>query len=103
MTIEDESAIANIIVWPRIFERFRKVVLRDRLIGIVGKVEREGAVIHVIADQLFDYSDRLAQLVHLEAVHEQLPQSLAWADEARGDRGDDRHISPANFPSRDFH
>ena len=103
MTIEDESAIANIIVWPCVFERFRKVVLRGRLIGVVGKVEREGAVIHVIADRLFDYSDRLAQLVHLEAVHEQLPQSLAWADGARGDRGDDRRISPADFPSRDFH
>ena len=62
MTLEDETGIANIVVWPKMFERFRKVVLRSRLIGVTGKVEREGLVIHVIADGLVDMSDRLMLL-----------------------------------------
>ena len=62
MTLEDETGIANIVVWPKMFEHYRKVVLRSRLIGVTGKVEREGLVIHVIADGLVDMSDRLMLL-----------------------------------------
>ncbi|MBM3518504.1 MAG: error-prone DNA polymerase, partial [Alphaproteobacteria bacterium] len=47
MTLEDETTIANLIVWPRTFERYRKAVLQSRLIGVAGTVEREGIVIHV--------------------------------------------------------
>jgi error-prone DNA polymerase len=62
MTIEDETGVANIIVWPAIFDRFRKAVLGSTLIGCTGRLQREGLVIHVVADRLVDLSHRLAEL-----------------------------------------
>jgi error-prone DNA polymerase len=83
-TLEDETGIANIIIWPKVFEKFRKVVLRSRLLGITGVVQREGRVIHVIARHLGDYSYLLDEL-------DEAPETgKAQAD-------------PRHFPSRDFH
>ena len=54
MTLEDETAVANTIVWPKIFETFRPIVLGARLIGVTGKLQNEAGVIHVVADRLDD-------------------------------------------------
>ncbi len=62
MTLEDETGVANIVAWPRMFERYRKTVLRSRLLTVAGKVEREGLVVHVIADHLEDMSATLLEL-----------------------------------------
>ncbi len=62
MTLEDETGVANIVVWPKMFKRNRKVVLRSRLLSVAGKVEKEGLVIHVIAARLIDMTDRLIDL-----------------------------------------
>ena len=104
MTLEDETGIANVIVWPRVFERFRKVVLRARLIGILGKVEREGIVIHVVSDRLVDLSHRLADLVHTDRPQGDGPTAPLDPPPARGSHPvGPPAIDPANFPSRDFH
>ena len=52
MTIEDETAIANIIVWPKMFERFRPVVLGARYVAVTGPLQQESGVIHVVAERL---------------------------------------------------
>jgi error-prone DNA polymerase len=62
MTIEDESAIANVIVWPKVFERARPTVLGARYVVISGHVQEEAGVIHVIAETLEDMTPLLAQL-----------------------------------------
>ena len=62
MTIEDESAIANIIVWPNTFERFRPIILGARYVAISGRVQQESGVIHVVADKLDDLTFLLARL-----------------------------------------
>ena len=62
MTLEDETGVANIVVWPKMFKRNRKTVLRTRLLSVAGKVEKEGLVIHVIAARLIDMTDRLIDL-----------------------------------------
>jgi error-prone DNA polymerase len=62
MTLEDEGAIANIVVWPPLFERFRKAVLTARLLKVEGRVQREGLVIHVVAETITDLSPLLDQL-----------------------------------------
>ncbi|HET7717989.1 MAG TPA: error-prone DNA polymerase, partial [Bauldia sp.] len=62
MTIEDETDIANIVVWPKVFEKFRPVVLGARLVAVAGKVQSESGVIHVIADRLEDLTSMLAVL-----------------------------------------
>ena len=62
ITIEDETGVANLIVWPDKMEEFRRVVLGSRLIGVRGEVQREGIVTHIVSQTLEDYSDRLGYL-----------------------------------------
>ncbi len=63
MTLEDEDGIANIVVWPKLFERQRPTVMAARLLGVSGRIEREGEapyrVTHVIAERVFDLTPRL--------------------------------------------
>jgi DNA polymerase III alpha subunit len=79
MTIEDETDIANIVVWPKMFEKFRPVVLGARLVAVTGKVQSESGVIHVIADRLEDLTPMLGLLSAEGAGVE----ALARADEVR--------------------
>jgi error-prone DNA polymerase len=62
MTLEDETAIANVIVWPKIFETFRPIVLGTRLVSVTGKLQNESGVIHVVAERLDDLSPLLRRL-----------------------------------------
>ena len=62
MTLQDETHVANIVVWGRTFERFRPEVLGARLCAVDGVVQKEGEVIHVVAHRLHDYSPLLAKL-----------------------------------------
>jgi error-prone DNA polymerase len=79
MTLEDETGIANVIVWPSLFERFRPVILGGRLTQVTGRVQRESGVMHVVAEHLEDISH------HLAAIGTMGPQvqALAHADEVR--------------------
>jgi error-prone DNA polymerase len=79
MTIEDESAVANVIVWPKVFERVRPVVLGARYVAVSGCVQSESGVIHVVADKLEDLTVLLARL----AEHGADIEGLARADEVR--------------------
>ena len=62
MTIEDETGIANAVVWPKTLERFRKVVMGARLIVIHGRIQRHEDIIHVVSQRLEDRSDWLRLL-----------------------------------------
>jgi error-prone DNA polymerase len=62
MTIEDETGIANAVVWPKTLERFRKVVMGARLIIIHGRIQRHEDIIHVVSARLEDRSDWLRLL-----------------------------------------
>jgi DNA-directed DNA polymerase III PolC len=62
MTLEDETGIANTIVWPRVFEIFRPVVLGARLISVTGELQNESGVIHVVARHMEDLSPLLRRL-----------------------------------------
>jgi error-prone DNA polymerase len=88
MTLEDEAGVANVIVWAKAFERFRPVVLGGRLISVFGKLQREGKVIHVIAERIVDFSHKLADLS--EGAADLSTAGLARADEARNPREDPR-------------
>ncbi|MXW93634.1 MAG: error-prone DNA polymerase [Rhodospirillaceae bacterium] len=54
MTLEDETGVVNIVVWPRVLERFRKAVLGARLALVRGRVQRAGEIVHLVADRLED-------------------------------------------------
>ena len=79
MTIEDETAVANVIVWPKVFERLRPIVLNARYVAVSGPVQAESGVIHVVARQLEDLTHCLARL----AEHGATIDSLARCDEVR--------------------
>jgi error-prone DNA polymerase len=61
-TLEDETGIANVIVWPKIFEIFRPVVLGARLVSVTGKLQNASGVIHVVADEVKDLTPLLRRL-----------------------------------------
>ncbi|MBU3887240.1 DNA polymerase III subunit alpha [Methylosinus sp. KRF6] len=62
MTIEDETGIANIVVWPKLFERQRPEVIGARLVVVTGRVQNESGVVHVIAQKVEDLSADLRLL-----------------------------------------
>ena len=70
VTLEDESGWANVIVWPKVFERFRKITLGARLLVATGQVQKEGQVIHVIAERLSDATAELDTLFRETAIPE---------------------------------
>lgn len=79
MTLEDETSVANVIVWPKVFERVRPIVLGARYVSVTGRVQSEAGVIHVVADEIEDLTFLLAQLAEQGADID----SLARADEVR--------------------
>ncbi|MGJ1313681.1 error-prone DNA polymerase, partial [Sphingobacterium multivorum] len=62
ITIEDDTGFANIVVWSTVFEKYRKEILRAKLLMVAGKIQVEGEVIHVIAERCFDMSGLLKDL-----------------------------------------
>jgi len=78
MTLEDETHIANIIVWPRVFEQFRQEVLGARLCAVDGVVQNESGVVHIVAERLHDFSPLLARL-----SSQDMPVATARADEIK--------------------
>jgi error-prone DNA polymerase len=103
ITIEDETGVANLVVWPDVFDKQRKIVMGARLMAVHGIVQRDpdSNVIHVVARRLEDHSDMLRHL-----GDEALPSTLSQGDApgswrppaARHPR--DVEIIPK---SRDFH
>ncbi len=107
LTLEDETGVSNVVIWRRVYERFRRMVIDGRLLRVTGRLEREGIVVHLIAEHIEDLSPRLSELGHPmdQAVGIANPQ----ADDAPRPP---RHLSSARhpreqakrlFPSRDFH
>jgi error-prone DNA polymerase len=105
LTLEDETGVSNIVVWPKVYEAFRSAVMGGRLLRVNGYLQREGIVVHVIAQTIQDMSHKLGDLHHPmpEAIGITEPQ----ADDApRPQRSSARHPreqAKRLFPSRDFH
>jgi len=103
VTIEDETGVANIVMWADQFERFRRQVMAARLMQIDGVIERsKEGVVHVMTREVFD---RSAELKRLSEDHDATIQ-LSGADEfAYGPKGSARHPRDVRIlpGSRDFH
>ena len=109
ITIEDETGIANVVVWPDMKERFRKEVMGARLMEVRGRVERDDEVIHLIAMHIRDASADLALLSDDPLVpamdradHVNRPVQGSWrgGDHPRAAHPRDVRVIPK---SRDFH
>ncbi len=80
MTIEDETGVTNSVIWPKVLERMRKVVMGARLVVVHGRIQRHEDIIHVVAERLEDRSDWLALL---DEDGENLSLPIANADEVK--------------------
>ena len=103
ITLEDETGIANVLLWARDFERFRREVMAARLMQVEGVVEssKEG-VMHLMARRIVDRSELLGRLTDDHPMR--LPMSPA---DGPKNPQDPRHGHPRNVrilpKSRDFH
>ena len=82
VTVEDETGIANIVIWPRVGEVYRPVLMGSRIMLIKGRVQRADHVTHIVADQIIARTDDLNFLTE-EAVNDPLGGVLAHADHGR--------------------
>ena len=73
-TLEDETGSANVIIWPSVFEKYRKETLVSKLLLVRGELQREGFVIHVIARHLIDMTSKLYELATPHKNNAQKPQ-----------------------------
>ncbi len=83
LTLEDDTAVSNIVVWPKMFEKYRKEVMAGRLLRIRGKLQREGVVTHVIATHIDDLSYLLDTLGDPISACDQIEPTHDNADEAK--------------------
>jgi error-prone DNA polymerase len=65
MTLEDETGNVNLIVWPQVWQRYRRVARQARALIATGLLQRQDGVIHVIVDRLEDLTMRLPDLGHV--------------------------------------
>src|SRR5271170_3634515 len=79
MTLEDETGVANVIVWPKAFERLRAIVLGARFVAVTGKLQSESGVIHIVAERMDDLTPMLGMLSEAGSTI----GALARADEVR--------------------
>ncbi|MFZ3326454.1 MAG: OB-fold nucleic acid binding domain-containing protein, partial [Methylocella sp.] len=62
ITIEDETGIANLVIWPKLYEKQRRIILSARMMAVNGRIQREGEVVHLVAQHLTDLSPALASV-----------------------------------------
>jgi error-prone DNA polymerase len=117
LTLEDETGVANVVVWTRVYERFRRAVISGRLLRVTGKLQREGnpphAVTHLVAWKIEDFSPLLDRLGDAEGRDGAIDISNSRADEAKRPVLNRKPPTPRArhpreqakvlFPSRDFH
>lgn len=63
VTLEDETGICNVVVWQKIYQKYRRAVVAGRLLRVTGRIQRDGQVVHVVADVVEDISPLLDLLV----------------------------------------
>ncbi|WP_422071460.1 OB-fold nucleic acid binding domain-containing protein [Tranquillimonas rosea] len=77
ITLEDETGICNVIVWRSLYERYRRAVIAGRCLRVTGRLQREGAVVHVVADVIEDISWMLDDLLRPDAAPQEADPATA--------------------------
>lgn len=83
LTLEDDTGVSNIVVWPKTFEKHRKSVMTGRLLKITGKLQREGIVTHIIAARIEDLSYLLDTLGDADGFGHTIEPSHDNADDVK--------------------
>ncbi|HVJ44401.1 MAG TPA: error-prone DNA polymerase [Dongiaceae bacterium] len=108
VTLEDEHGIANLILWPHAFEKYRGIVMGAKMIACRGRLQREGKkpheVVHIVAEEVYDFTPLLDRLQEQAGGASDLSGRLAHADEATRPGTDHREGKHRILlRSRDFH
>ena len=111
LTLEDMEGVVNVVVWKRVYERFRFEVQDARLIRVEGRVESSESVVNVVAERIVDLSDWLERLADGAAGGEGAgasarpgePDEAGPGKRSPASRGHPRNEARRLFPSRDFH
>jgi error-prone DNA polymerase len=86
LTLEDETGIINVVIRPKMFERHRRVVMTSQFLLVRGRIEREGLVIHVVADEVIDLTAKLVVLSEGKAALPKTvrePKEGSWKPKSR--------------------
>ncbi|TGQ89014.1 DNA polymerase III subunit alpha [Mesorhizobium sp. M8A.F.Ca.ET.208.01.1.1] len=102
ITIEDETGIANLVVWAKVFEQHRRTVLSAGMVAVRGRIQREGGVVHLVARKISDLSTELASVGEREGS---FPVPYARGDQIPngGSGPDPRELPPKGLRSRDIY
>ncbi|PBQ34492.1 error-prone DNA polymerase [Sphingobacteriaceae bacterium] len=107
ITIEDETGNANLVVFEKLFSRYRKEIVHSRLLMVEGKVQKEGDVIHVIASKCYDITGLLGSLNNPEArASEDLTDEWSVSRHPGAEKADKALVKPndgASFKYTVFH
>jgi len=100
VTMEDETGAANIVVWVKVFEKFRRTMLSASMLAVRGRIQREGDVVHLVANTVTDLSAELASVGNSDSA---FPLPHGRGDEAHhGGPGIDPRSLPKGFRPRDM-
>ena len=102
ITLEDETGIANLVVWPQTFEKFRRIVMGASMLAVRGRIQREGEVVHLVAYQFTDLS---AELATVGSRDEAFPLPHGRGDQVThaGGGPDPRERPPKGLRTRDLY
>jgi error-prone DNA polymerase len=100
ITIEDETGIANLVIWPKLYERQRRVILSAGMLAVHGRIQRAGEVVHLVAHRVSDLSNALASVGSRDAT---FPLPHGRGDEVHhgSPRLDPRSLPPKGLDARD--
>lgn len=102
ITLEDESGIANLVVWPQVFEKNRRTILSAGMIAVRGRVQREGEVVHLVAQRLTDLSADLASIGERDGAFP-LPHGRGDEFHHGSPTPDPRGLPPTGLRTRDIY
>ena len=102
ITIEDETGIANLVIWPNVFEHQRRVILSAGMMAVRGRIQREGEVVHLVAQHLADLSPELASVGERDIA---FPLPHGRGDQVRhgGSGPDPRELPARGLPARNIY
>jgi error-prone DNA polymerase len=101
VTLEDETGIANLVVWPKVFEANRRALLSAGMLAVRGRIQREGEVVHLVARRITDLSAELASVGSRDGA---FPLTHGRGDQVRngGSGPDPREMPPRAFRGRNL-
>ncbi|MCX7355232.1 MAG: error-prone DNA polymerase [Alphaproteobacteria bacterium] len=93
VTIEDETGVANLVLWPDVIERFERVIMDSQVMEATGRVQRDdsGLVIHVVAEHIADRSDALIRASRHAMLHRPPNEDRSPSRQRRIPRSRDFH------------